>query len=74
MNVLVDTNVISELRRGRSAASHVVAWFAALPPQNLFTSVIVLGEIRRGIELVRRLRRLVARFVGANLRQRQLHV
>jgi len=54
MNVLVDTNVISELKRGRSAAPRVVAWFAALSPQNVFTSVIVLGEIRRGIELVAR--------------------
>jgi predicted nucleic acid-binding protein len=54
MNVLVDTNVISELKRGRSAAPHVVAWFAALSPESIFTSVIVLGEIRRGIELVAR--------------------
>jgi predicted nucleic acid-binding protein len=54
MNVLVDTNVMSELKRGRSAAPRVVAWFAALLPENLFTSVIVLGEIRRGIELVAR--------------------
>jgi len=52
MNVLVDTNVISELKRGRNAAPRVVAWFAAIAPQNVFTSVIVLGEIRRGIELV----------------------
>ena len=54
MNVLVDTNVMSELKRGRKAAPRVVAWFAALSPQNVFTSVIVLGEIRRGIELVAR--------------------
>jgi predicted nucleic acid-binding protein len=54
MNVLVDTNVISELKRGRSAAPRVVAWFAALSPESIFTSVIVLGEIRRGIELVTR--------------------
>ncbi|MGB7079422.1 MAG: PIN domain-containing protein, partial [Xanthobacteraceae bacterium] len=52
MNVLVDTNVISELRRGRNAAPAVATWFAAIPPENVFTSVIVLGEIRRGIELV----------------------
>jgi len=52
MNVLVDTNVISELQRGRNATPRVVEWFAALAPQNIFTSVIVLGEIRRGIELV----------------------
>jgi predicted nucleic acid-binding protein len=54
MNVLVDTNVISELRRGRSAAPRVIAWFAAMSPESIFTSVIVLGEIRRGIELVTR--------------------
>lgn len=52
MNVLVDTNVISELKRGRNATPRVVGWFAALAPRNIFTSVIVLGEIRRGIELV----------------------
>lgn len=54
MNVLVDTNVISELRRGRNAASRVITWFAAMPAENVFTSVIVLGEIRRGIELLAR--------------------
>lgn len=54
MNVLVDTNVISELRRGRSAEPRVRTWFAAMPPENVFTSVIVLGEIRRGIELISR--------------------
>src|SRR5579863_10430767 len=52
MNVLVDTNVISELRRGRNAATGVITWFAAMPAENVFTSVIVLGEIRRGIELL----------------------
>jgi toxin FitB len=51
VKVLVDTNVISELRRGRNAAASVVAWFARMPPENVFTSVVVLGEIRRGIEL-----------------------
>ncbi len=54
MNVLLDTNVISELKRGRKAAPRVIAWFSTLPPQNVFTSVIVLGEIRRGIELIAR--------------------
>jgi toxin FitB len=60
MNVLVDTNVISELKRGRGAAPHVVAWFAAMSPEGIFTSVIVLGEIRRGIELVTRRDKLQA--------------
>jgi predicted nucleic acid-binding protein len=54
VNVLVDTNVISELKRGRNAAASVAAWFTAMPPERVFTSVVVLGEIRRGIELLAR--------------------
>ena len=52
MNFLVDTNVVSELKRGKNAEPKVAAWFAAMPPERVFTSVIVLGEIRRGIELI----------------------
>ena len=54
MNFLVDTNVISELQRGRRAASAVVDWFESTPYERVFTSVIVLGEIRRGIERIAR--------------------
>ena len=54
MKVLVDTNVLSELQRGRNAAPNVVAWFAQIPRDQVFTSVVVLGEIRRGIELLAR--------------------
>ena len=54
MTFLVDTNVISELRRGRHAAAAVTAWFAAVPAEQIFTSVVVLGEIRRGIERLAR--------------------
>ena len=54
MKVLVDTNVLSELKRGRNAAPHVVAWFTQIPGDQVFTSVVVLGEIRRGIELMAR--------------------
>ena len=54
MNVLVDTNIISELKRGRKATPRVVTWFSTIPPERVFTSVVVLGEIRRGIELVAR--------------------
>ena len=54
MRFLVDTNVVSELKRGRHAAPAVAQWFEALPPDQVFTSVIVLGEIRRGIELIAR--------------------
>jgi len=54
VNVLIDTNVVSELKRGRKAAPRVVTWFSSMPPERVFTSVVVLGEIRRGIELVAR--------------------
>ena len=46
---LVDTNVISELRR-RSPDANVQAWFAQRPATELFLSVLTLGEIRKGVE------------------------
>jgi toxin FitB len=54
MNMLVDTNVVWELKPGRHAHPRVVAWFSNIPGERVFTSVIVLGEVRRGIELVAR--------------------
>jgi predicted nucleic acid-binding protein len=54
VNFLVDTNVVSELRRDRDTAPAIAAWFKALRPEQIFTSVVVLGEIRRGIELLAR--------------------
>lgn len=53
MSYLLDTNVVSEVRRPR-AARPVVAWFDSVPSGELFVSVLVLGEIRRGIERLRR--------------------
>jgi hypothetical protein len=49
MSYLIDTNVISELRRKQPDAN-VVAWFAVRPVQSIFLSVLTLGEIRKGIE------------------------
>jgi len=51
---LVDTNVLSELRKGDRANAGIRAWFADASEDELFTSVLVLGEIRRGIESIRR--------------------
>jgi predicted nucleic acid-binding protein len=48
---ILDTNVLSELRRPRPETS-VVAFVAALPLGQLYVSVITLAEIRFGIELV----------------------
>ncbi|MGH8487987.1 MAG: type II toxin-antitoxin system VapC family toxin [Gammaproteobacteria bacterium] len=52
---LVDTNVISEARKGRKANAGVNRFFkeAAAAGTPLFISVITVGEIRRGIELLR---------------------
>jgi toxin FitB len=51
---LVDTNVISELRKGERADPGVASWFAELADEEVFLSVLAIGEIRRGIESVRR--------------------
>jgi toxin FitB len=51
---LIDTNVLSELRKGERANEGIRAWFAESREEDLFTSVLVLGEMRRGIELLRR--------------------
>jgi predicted nucleic acid-binding protein len=51
---LIDTNVIAELRKGERANAHVRAWFQHLEPDAIALSVVTIGEIRRGIEGIRR--------------------
>ncbi|HEX8045175.1 type II toxin-antitoxin system VapC family toxin [Rhizobium sp.] len=48
---LVDTNVISEARRGTAEA---ISWLRSVEPSTVYLSVITLGEIMRGIALKRR--------------------
>ena len=50
MNYLIDTNVISEVRKGASCDPNVAAWFETVGDGSLYLSVLVLGEIRRGVE------------------------
>jgi predicted nucleic acid-binding protein len=50
---LLDTNVISEVRKSHGNA-RVKSWFDATPPDDLYMSVLTVGEIRRGIERLRR--------------------
>lgn len=52
MAFLLDTNVVSELRRPRPDP-HVQAWFRAMDGRDLHLSVLVLGEIEQGIERLR---------------------
>ena len=54
MRTLLDSNVVSELRRHERADPHVRQWFAGVDDAELFLSVLTLGEIRRGIELIHR--------------------
>jgi len=50
---LLDTNVISEVRKRRPDI-HVAAFFAQAESAELFISVLTIGEIRTGVERLRR--------------------
>lgn len=54
MGYLIDTNVLSELRKGSRRDPHVAAWVAGTHSKDMFISVLVIGEIRKGVESVRR--------------------
>ena len=54
MKYLLDTNVLSEIRKGSRANPHVLSWFDATPGHAMYLSVVVLAEVRKGIEGVRR--------------------
>ena len=54
MSYLIDTNVLSELRKGPRCDPRVSRWFAELPSDDIYLSVLAVGEIRRGIERIRR--------------------
>jgi predicted nucleic acid-binding protein len=49
----VDTNIISEIRKGARGHPGVTAWWQGVQEEDLFLSVLTLGEIRRGVEGVR---------------------
>jgi toxin FitB len=51
LSFLLDTNVVSEIRRGRDPS--VRAWVGEVADIDLHLSVLTLGEIRKGIEMLR---------------------
>jgi toxin FitB len=51
---LFDTVVLSETSKRERAHPAVAAWFARTAPDELYLPAVVLGEIRFGIESVRR--------------------
>jgi predicted nucleic acid-binding protein len=53
VSYLLDTNVISELRR-KEPDPRLLDWYYSVPSGQLFVSVLTIGEIRLGIERLRR--------------------
>jgi predicted nucleic acid-binding protein len=54
MPFLLDTNILSELRKGDRCDPNVLNWAAKESAQAHYISVLSLGEIRKGIELLRK--------------------
>jgi predicted nucleic acid-binding protein len=53
VSYLIDTNIISEVRKGGRCDPKVAAWYASVADADLFLSTLVLGEIRKGVETAR---------------------
>jgi toxin FitB len=53
VNYLVDTNIISEVRKGAKCDANVAAWYDSIDDADIYLSVLVLGEIRKGVERAR---------------------
>lgn len=50
MSFLLDTNVLSEVRKGARANGPLMSWWKDVDPQDLYISVMVPGEMHRGIQ------------------------
>lgn len=53
MSYLLDTNILSEVRKGARCDRHVARWYDSVSGSELFLSVLVVGELRRGVEGLR---------------------
>jgi toxin FitB len=79
VSYLLDTNVISELTR-KEPSPAVLAWFAGVTEESLHLSVLTVGELRRGVELLpagrkrERLRRWVENQLPGRFGDRMLDV
>jgi toxin FitB len=54
LRYLVDTNVISEIGKGSRCNRDVAVWYQSVARDDLCLSVLVIGELRAGIERLRR--------------------
>jgi toxin FitB len=53
MSFLLDTNIVSEMRKSQ-ANLNVRQWISSVSESELFISVLVIGELRQGIERLQR--------------------
>lgn len=53
MTYLIDTNIISEIGKGPACHRNVAAWYASIEEADIYLSVLVVGEIRKGVERAR---------------------
>jgi predicted nucleic acid-binding protein len=65
---LIDTNVVSELRRARPHGG-VVAWLERVPDHELHLSAVTIGEIQAGVEIARKQEAARAQAIEAWLEQ-----
>lgn len=64
MKYLVDTNVVSEVRKSTRADRQVLAWWDSVQTSRMYLHVLTIGEIHRGIVLLRETDPNQARFLG----------
>ena len=50
---MLDTNIVSELRRVKPHGA-VLAWIQTLRPEQIFISAVTIGELQTGVELTRK--------------------
>lgn len=53
VRLLLDTNVLSEIRKGDRCDPNVSNWFSTIDQEFIYLSILVTGEVRKGIELKR---------------------
>lgn len=51
---LLDTNVVSELRKGSNADAGLVAWASATPARSMSISVVTVHELEHGVQRLER--------------------
>jgi predicted nucleic acid-binding protein len=53
VSYLLDTNIVSEIRKGARADRAVMKWISDVKDEDLHLSVLVVGELRQGVERLR---------------------